>query len=180
VDILIQKTTEFDKSIKGLEAKKCIFRINRDIRFSKDKTPYKSNFGASISPGGKKSFDPGYYIHIEPGKSFLAGGMWMPPASQLGAIRQEIDYNTKEFKKIISNKDFVKYFGGLDQEGKLQSAPKGYAKDHPSIELLKLKSYIVVHNLKDNEIFSKDLFRNCVSVFKSLYPLDLFLRKAIG
>jgi uncharacterized protein (TIGR02453 family) len=179
LETIIEKISSFDNSVKGLEAKNCIFRINRDIRFSNDKTPYKSNFGASISKGGKKSFYPGYYIHIEPGKSFLAGGIWMPPAPELNAIRQEIDYNTSDFKKIIKDKSFIKYFGGLDEEDKLKTAPKGYPKDHPEIDLLKYKSYIVVHYLKDQEVLSRSFEKHCIEVFKVLYPFDKFLRKAI-
>lgn len=179
LELLVPELSGFDNSLKGLEAKKCVFRINRDIRFSNDKTPYKTNFGASISPGGKKSMTPGYYIHIEPGKSFLAGGVYMPEAPILAAIRQEIDYNAKEFKKILAAKEFVKYFGGIADEGKLRTAPKGYAKDHPQIELLKNKHFIVVHNFKDDKIHSKDFVKYCLAVFKAMYPFDLFLRRAI-
>jgi uncharacterized protein (TIGR02453 family) len=161
-----------------LEAKDCVFRINRDIRFSNDKTPYKTNLGASISPGGKKSLSAGYYFHLQPGASFLAGGMWQPPAPQLSAVRQEIDYNTPEFKKIINNKDFKKYFGALSDEDKVKTAPKGYDKTHPEIEILKLKSFIVVHDLKDKEVLSKDFLQHATAVFKALHPLDLFLRRA--
>ena len=91
IDGVLISTTKFDPAIKNLESKNCIFRINRDVRFSKNKAPYKNNFGASISPGGKKSFSAGYYIQVQPGASFIAGGMWQPPTLQLNAIRQEID-----------------------------------------------------------------------------------------
>lgn len=175
---LIHTIAKFDPAVKMLEPKDCIFRINRDIRFSNDKTPYKINMGASISPGGKKSFSAGYYIHIQPGASFLAGGMWQPPAPQLQAIRQEIDYNTPEFKKIIGNKDFKKYFGALSDEDKVKTAPKGYEKTHPEIELLKLKSFIMVHDLKDKEVLSKDFVKQCGIIFKAMYPMNQFLRRA--
>ncbi len=178
IDELIQSTAKFDPAIKMLEAKDCVFRINRDIRFSNDKTPYKTNMGASISPGGKKSFSAGYYFHLQPGASFLAGGMWQPPAPQLSAIRQEIDYNAVEFKKIINNKEFKKQFGALSDEDKVKTAPKGYEKSHPEIEHLKLKSFIVVRNLKDKEVLSKDFLKEATTTFKALYPFDLFLRKA--
>ncbi|MGZ4049030.1 MAG: DUF2461 domain-containing protein [Bacteroidia bacterium] len=178
IDNVLIASAKFDPAIKNLESKNCIFRINRDVRFSKNKAPYKNNFGASISPGGKKSFSAGYYIQVQPGQSFIAGGMWQPPAPQINAIRQEIDYNTKEFKKIISAKDFKKYFGALSEEDKLKSAPKGYDKTHPEIELLKHRSYIVVHDLKDSEVLSKDFLKQCVTVMKAMHPLNLFLRKA--
>lgn len=178
VEELIISTSKFDPAIKHLEAKKCMFRINRDIRFSKDKTPYKINLAATISPGGKKSFSPGYYIHLQPGASFLAGGTWRPEPPQLNAIRQEIDYNADEFKKIISHKEFKKFFGGLSEEDKLKTVPKGYDKGHPEIEFLKNKSFIVVHDLKDKDVLSKDFLKHCISVFKTMYPLELFLRRA--
>jgi len=178
VNELIISTAKFDPSIKHLEAKDCIFRINRDVRFSKNKAPYKNNFGAILSPGGKKGFDAGYYIQIQPGASFIAGGMWQPPTPQINAIRQEIDYNTKEFKKIISDKEFKKYFGKLSEEDKLKTAPKGYDKAHPEIELLKFKSYIIVHNLKDSEVLSKNFLKHCNDIMKAMKPLNLFLRRA--
>jgi uncharacterized protein (TIGR02453 family) len=178
INELIVSSSKFDASIKHLEAKNCMFRINRDIRFSNDKTPYKTNMGASISPGGKKSFSAGYYIHLQPGASFLAGGMWQPPAPQLNAIRQEIDYNSVEFKKIITNKDFKRYFGTLSDEDKLKTAPKGYDKIHPEIELLKHRSFIVVHNLKDKDVLSKGFLTHCTNVFKAMHQLTIFLRRA--
>lgn len=176
---LIAASAKFDPAIKMLEVKNCVFRINRDIRFSNDKTPYKRNLAASIAPGGKKSLLAGTYLHIEPGASFLAGGVWQPPAPELAAIRQEIDYNTPEFRKIISNKDFKKYFGTLSDEDKVKTAPKGYDKTHLEIELLKLKSYIVVHNLKDKEVLSKDFLKHTTDVFKAMHPFNLFLRRAM-
>jgi uncharacterized protein (TIGR02453 family) len=175
----IQAISGFDKSIQHLEAKNCVFRINRDIRFSNNKTPYKTNIGAAISPGGKKSFSAGYYLHIEPGNaSFLAGGMWQPPAPQLNAIRQEIDYNTAEFKKILQHKDFKKFFKELSSEDKVKTAPKGYEKTHPEIELLKNKSFIVVHSLTDKEVVSKNFLKHVSEGFKAMYPLNTFLRRA--
>lgn len=175
----IDGITLFDKTIQGLEPKQCMFRINRDIRFSKNKSPYKTNFGASINQGGKKSMIPGYYIHIEPGNSFLAGGSWMPPAPQLAAIRQEIDYNAEEFKRIISAKEFKNLFGNMSDEDKLKTAPKGYPKDHPEIELLKFKSYIVVHELSDEQLLGSNFMKHSLKVFKAMYPFHIFLRRAM-
>lgn len=178
VSELIVSTSKFDPSIRHLEAKNCIFRINRDVRFSNNKSPYKNNFGAILSPGGKKSFDAGYYIQIQPGASFIAGGMWQPPTPLINAIRQEIDYNTVEFKKIIEAKEFKKYFGKLSDEDKLKTAPKGFEKTHPEIELLKHKSYVTVHNLKDADVLSKDFLKHCGQIMKAIHPLNLFLRRA--
>lgn len=178
VNELIISTAKFDSSIKHLDAKDCIYRINRDVRFSKNKTPYKNNFGALLSPGGKKSFDAGYYIQIQPGASFIAGGMWQPPTPQINAIRQEIDYNAAEFKKIIGAKEFKKLLGTFSEEDKLKSVPKGYDKTHPEIELLKHRSFITVHNLTDKDVLSKTFLKHCNEVMKAMHPLNLFLRRA--
>jgi uncharacterized protein (TIGR02453 family) len=179
IKILLDKSIIFDKQLAGLEAKKCLFRINKDVRFSKDKSPYKLNMGASINPGGKKSMIPGYYIHIEPGKSFLAGGSYQPMPEMLAAIRQEIDYNSAEFKKIISARDFKLYFKELSQEDKLKTAPKGYEKTHPDIALLQLKHFITVHPLSDEDVLNKNFPTYAAKVFKAMLPLNLFLRKCM-
>ncbi|MEZ5046382.1 MAG: DUF2461 domain-containing protein [Chitinophagaceae bacterium] len=180
VDDLIKKISAFDPSIAHHEAKKCVFRINRDIRFSKDKSPYKTNFGAHITSALSKSdihSKAGYYIHLEPGKSFLAGGAYLPATPWLKAIRQEIDYNTKKFKQIIENKNFKTYFGAIQGE-KLVKAPKEYPKDHPEIELLKHKSFLAMHNIKDAEVLDKQFIQHSTKVFKALFPLDAFLNEA--
>lgn len=170
----------FDKRIPSdLEAKKCMFRIYRDVRFSKDKRPYKNNIGAHIQPGGKKAHGCGYYMHIEAGRAFLAGGIWQPEAPELAKIRQEIDYNFDEFKKIINNKSFRKYFGGMDDEDKLVTAPKGYPKDHPAIEFLKLKSFVVATELSDKEITLKSFQKKAKEIFKAMLPLNMFLQRSI-
>ncbi|MBL7937673.1 MAG: DUF2461 domain-containing protein [Bacteroidia bacterium] len=179
VKLVIDKSVSFDKGLAGLEARKCLFRINRDVRFSKDKSPYKLNMGASINPGGKKDMGAGYYMHIEPGKSFLAGGCYMPQPDVLAAIRQEIDYNTTDFKKILNAKDFKTYFKELSQDDKLKTAPKGYPKDHPELNLLQHKHFIVVHPLKDSEITDKNFPAHASKVFKAMLPLNQFLRNCI-
>ncbi len=175
---LILNMAKFDPTIGKLQPKDCIFRINRDVRFSKNKAPYKNNFGALLSPGGKKSFSAGYYIQIQPGESFIAGGLWQPPTPQINAIRQEIDYNAAEFKKIIDAKTFKKQFGKLSDEDKLKTVPKGYDKSHPEIELLKFKSYIAIRSLKDSEVISKKFPDQCIEIMKAMQPLNIFLRRA--
>ena len=180
VKSVIDKSILFDNALLNLEAKKCMFRINKDVRFSKDKSPYKINMGASINPGGKKSMIPGYYIHIEPNKSFLAGGCYQPMPEMLAAIRQEIDYNSNEFKKIISAKDFKTYFKDLSQDDKLKTAPKGYDKNHPEISLLQHKHFIVMHPLTDEEILNKNFPIYASKVFKAMLPLNLFLRNCMA
>jgi uncharacterized protein (TIGR02453 family) len=176
VQALIDEIVKFDPIYKGLEAKSCVFRINRDTRFAHDKSVYKTNFGAFMVRGGKKNGDrfPGYYFHIEPGSSFVAGGAYVPPAPWLNAIRQKIDENADELIRIINNKDFKKQFGGLDGE-KLKTAPKGYPRDHPHIELLKLKSFLAYRSISDRELASEGCFDLAISAFRAMKPLHDFL-----
>ncbi len=177
---LAPRLEKFDPAIRGIDVRKCVFRIYRDIRFSNDKTPYKTHLGAFISPQGKSSNGPGYYMHIQPGNSFLAGGVWMPEGDMLYKIRQEIDYNLGELKKILNNSSFKKYFGRLSEEaGKLKIPPKGYPKDHPAIEILKLKSFIVSHKLSDKQLQTRNAVSHCTAVFKELHRLNRFLARAL-
>lgn len=180
IEKLIKEIVKFDKKIAGQKAKDCVFRIYRDVRFSKDKSPYKTHFGAFITTKGKNSNGPGYYIHVEPGDCFLAGGIYMPDGSQLAKIRQEIDYNLKEFLKILKGKDFVQYFGGLSDMEKLKTAPKGFPKDHPAIELLKHKSYIATHKISDKQVVENDFPDYASKTFRALYPLNDFLHAALA
>lgn len=175
---IINRIVLFDPIMKGLEAKNCIFRINRDIRFSNDKSPYKSHFGAFIVRGGKKNGDKfaGYYFHIEPGKSIMAGGAYVPPTPWLSAIREKISDEPEKFIKITNSKDFIKYFGKVDGE-KLKTAPKGYPSNHPHIELLKLKSYLVVNEVSDKVILSSDFFDLALKVFQTMKPLNDYLNE---
>ena len=171
---------ETDQSIPAhLTAKKSIMRIYRDIRFSKNKTPYKTNFGISISAGGKATGCPGYYFHIEPNKSFVAGGYWAPEADHLKAMRQEIDYNTSDFLKIIESKEFKDYFGGLEREDTLKFAPKGYDVDHPHIALLKLKSFVCVHDVTNNSLLSDKGLDEIAAGVRLIFPFNQFLQNAL-
>src|SRR5450759_3383732 len=135
VQEIINKLIEFEPIMKGLEVKSCVYRLNRDIRFSNDKSPYKSHLGAFIVRGGKKNGDKfaGYYVHIEPEKSIIAGGAYMPPTPWLSAIREMINEEPEKLVKIINTKDFIKYLGKIEGE-KLKKAPKGYLSDHLYIE----------------------------------------------
>lgn len=170
----------FDESLAALNPRKQGFRIYRDVRFSKDKRPYKVNMGAGFSEHGKMDQEPGYYIHIEPGKSFIAGGLYMPDTENLSKIRQEIDYNTETFLKILNDKKFKKLFPALDDFDSLKTAPKGYPKDHPYINLLKHKSYIVSHYFNDKEVLDKKFARKAAEVAKVLKPLNDFLKAAMA
>ena len=160
VGALLKEASKFDAGLAGLDPRKLPFRIYRDVRFSKDKRPYKTNMGAGFSPNGRLVQEPGYYLHIEPGnKNFLAGGIYMPDAENLSKIRQEIDYNADALKKITSDRKFRKLFGDFDEFDKLKTAPKGYPKDHPHIEWLKLKSFIVEMPLTDRQVTDKKFLR---------------------
>lgn len=179
-DLLIE-LAKLDPSIPAdLAAKNCLMRIYRDVRFSKNKAPYKTNFGIGISANGKNFNGPGYYIHLQPKKSFIAAGYWMPETDHLKAIRQEIDYNSTDFHNIIDNASFKEYFGQLDQEDKLKTSPKGYLAGHTDIEYLRLKSFLVTHDIQDEKLSRPDTITYITSVFEKAYPLMVFLRNAIA
>ncbi|MEJ0029342.1 MAG: DUF2461 domain-containing protein [Bacteroidota bacterium] len=169
-----------DEGLAGMNPRKAAFRIYRDVRFSKDKRPYKTNMGAGFSAHGKMEQEPGYYLHIEPGKSFIAGGLYMPSPENLVKIRQEIDYNAAKLLKILNEKKFKKYYKGLDAWDKLKTMPKGYPKDHPHIELLKNKSFIVSHQFADKDVTSKNFRKTVVEACKLIKPLNDYLLEAIS
>ena len=171
-----------DKTISSLKAKDCLFRINRDVRFSKDKSPYKTNFGASINKGGRKAMNSaGYYFHLEPGQLFIGGGIYQPMPPELNKLRQEVDYCFDDFKKIIGAKKFKSVYKDLDKskEFSLTRVPKGYETDNPAADYLKLKSYIAFTTLTDKEATSKDLLKKTTKAFEALQPLVIFLNRAI-
>ena len=176
VQEIINEIAGYDPSIRGLEAKNCVYRINRDIRFSNDKTLYKSHMGAFIVRGGRKNGDKfaGYYFHIEPGQSLIAGGAYMPPSPWLSAIRENISDEPEAFLKIINDKNFVRYFGELEGE-KLKTSPKGYASDHPQIDLLRFKSFLVTNDSTDEAVLDPGYLSHVVSVFRAMKPLNDFL-----
>ncbi|MBL0068834.1 MAG: DUF2461 domain-containing protein [Chitinophagaceae bacterium] len=182
IQTVIDKHSKNDPTIKDQVAKNCLFRINRDVRFSKDKSPYKSNMGASINRGGKKSLLAGYYFHLEPGQSFTGGGIWMPMPDDLKKVRQEIDYNFGDFKKILAARKFKSVYGDLSQhaEYKLSRVPKGYEADNPAAEYLKLKSFVAMVSIKDTELTSKDLVKKTVTAFEALQPLIEFINETMN
>jgi uncharacterized protein (TIGR02453 family) len=164
---------------ENLDPKKCVMRIYRDIRFSKNKTPYKNNFGVSIPAKGSKLGGVEYFLHIAPGNSFIAGGYWMPEAAHLKAIRQEIDYNADELKKIIDTDEFVKLFGEFRKQEQLKSVPREYSVDNENIDLLKLKSFIAFHQMKDKELYEKDIAEKIATICSKIYPLNVFINNAL-
>lgn len=176
---LIQKIAEYDESISGLEPKDCTFRIYKDVRFSKDKLPYKTNFGASINKGGRKMPTAGYYVHIDPAEYFLGSGLYMPMPDKLLEVRTKIATDLKGFKRIIDQKDFKKYYGKLWSGDSLKTAPKGFDKEHPAAEYLKLKSFIAGHNVKEEKVLSKSFDDYAAKVLRASKPLNDFLNEAI-
>lgn len=176
VQAIIDELIHFEPIMKGLEAKNCIYRINRDIRFSNDKSPYKSNLGAFIVRGGKRNGDKfaGYYVHVEPGSSIIAGGAYMPPAPWLAAIREKIDEDPEKLVAITKAKDFIKYFGKIDGE-KLKKTPKGFPAGHPYADLLKFKSYLVINEVSDASVVSEKYLGHVINVLKAMKPLNDFL-----
>jgi len=181
IDGVITSFGKKDEDIAGQKAKDCVFRINRDVRFSKDKSPYKTNMGAFLCKGGRKSPLAGYYFHCEPGNSFVGGGVWFPDAALLKKVRQEIDYCFEEFSAIIKSKKFVSLYKDLSQtsEYKLSRPPKGYDIDNPAIEYLKLKSFVTLVPIDDASLTDKGIQKKIVTAFETLQPLVYFLNRVV-
>lgn len=176
--VLIAGISCFDPSVKGLEPSACIFRMNRDTRFSANKDPYKTNLGLFINAGGKKANTAGYYLHIEPDASFLAAGIYMPLPTELVKIRQEIDYNFHAFNIILNNERFKNTFGSIQGE-KLSRPPKGYDKGNEAIEFLKHKNFIVLKNMTNNELCDKFVQSKLLGLFETAQPMVTFLNGAL-
>jgi uncharacterized protein (TIGR02453 family) len=178
VEQLIPKIHSIDPGIGAVEAKDCVFRIYRDVRFSKDKNPYKIHFGAYISKDGRKSKKAGYYLHIQPGSAFLAAGAYMPEPEILKEIRYEIVEKIDDLNKIIEAKNFKKYFPRLDGE-KLKTIPKGFPKDFKNTELLKLKSFEIAHMINEEILYSPTIQEYLLQLVKIAYPFNCFMNKVI-
>jgi uncharacterized protein (TIGR02453 family) len=179
VEKLIPAIAKFDAPIGQLAVKQCVFRINRDVRFSKNKAPYKSNMACYFNQAGKNGLGAGYYLHIEPGKSFAAGGIWMPLPGVLAGIRQEIDYNLTDWKKILEDKNFKKTFvEGLRSNDSLVRPPKGYDEKNTAIEFLKMKSFVVSKPFADANLQHKNFVLDVAKTFNSMKPLIDFLNTA--
>ena len=177
VQSIIDEISQFDPTLRGLGVRFCTYRINRDIRFSNDKSIYKTYMGAFIVKGGKKFGDrfAGYYVHIEPGNSsMIAGGAYVPPMPWLTAIREKIDEQGEELIRILGDKDFIRYFGVIEGE-KLRSAPKGFSRDHKYIELLKMKSFLVSKTFEDPVVTGKDCYDSIIEACRIMKPLNDFL-----
>lgn len=176
-DVLVNEIRKFDPEIPVLDAKDCMFRIFRDVRFSNDKRPYKTNFGSFISKEGRKSQFPGYYFHIEPESSFVGGGVYMPDAGPLKAIRQYISRFPEEFLEIINQPEFKSVYPEL-YDHQLKTAPKGFPKDHEYIHLLRYKSYVFSSSVSDQKITNGDFIEIAVDAFKQLHKFNAYLYDA--
>lgn len=174
VEELIAEMGKFNESILKLDAKKSLLRIYRDTRFSKDKTPYKTYFGASLGMG-KMNSKSGFYLHVESGKSFLGSGIYLPDAPILKEIRKEISLFKNDFLKTVEDRDFKKYYGELDPEHKLKNVPQGFEKEDPMAEFLKLKSFIGVHPITNKDLMDKNAVKNVSKIFEAAKPLNDFL-----
>jgi uncharacterized protein (TIGR02453 family) len=170
-----------DPSLELLQVKDCTFRINRDIRFSKDKSPYKAHLGVWLSSGAKGANRSGYYVHIEKGASFIAGGFYSPDSEELKKVRKEIAFFYDDLQEILKEKNFKKEFGSLDinENNSLKSMPRGYEKDHPAIEFLKLKSFTTTQKYDISEVTKKDFVAKMSQKLIALKPLNQFINRAL-
>jgi uncharacterized protein (TIGR02453 family) len=178
ISALIAEIATFDPPIGLVKTRDCIFRIFRDVRFSKDKSPYKTNFGAYIVPGGKKSGLAGYYFHISPEECFLAGGIWHPDPESLKKLRKEIYDNIDEFLSILNNKEFSRHYTQIFGD-KLVNPPAGYPADFPHIDLLKYKDYNVYKEFPSRELFSKSIIEYSARMYRLMYPFNRFLNYSL-
>lgn len=178
VEFIGKEIEKFDPDFKFTKSKDYTFRIYRDIRFSKNKQPYKNNFGAYFSVGGRKSPLAGYYLHLQKGASFFGGGIYHPDKEKLKAIRQEIYYSYKDLDEILSEKTFSKVYSSL-MDDKLINGPKDFPKDSPAIEFLKYKSFAVSHQLKDSDVFKDSFANDVLKGFAILMSLNNYLNNAI-
>lgn len=182
VNELLLNMSRFDPALEYLQAKDCIFRINRDIRFSKDKTPYKTHLGIFITPFGKKSGYAGYYVHLDEKEgSFAGGGIYMPDGDILKKIRKEISAFYEDLEKIVNSDSFKKTFGGLDIDNKIMLVrpPKGYNMDDPAIEFLKLRSFTATKDLPAEILTDPAGINKLVDIFKTIKPFNSFLNRAL-
>lgn len=178
-DIFINEIRKFDPEIPPVSPKECMFRIFRDVRFSKDKRPYKTNFGSFIAKGGRKSIYPGYYFHIEPGGSFVGGGIYMPAAGPLKAVRNHIEEHPEEFLAIINDPDFRAFFPEM-MDHKLKTAPRGIEKNHKYINLLRYKSFAFSSPVTKSLLISDKYIEYAVNAFRELHKVNSFLYEALN
>jgi uncharacterized protein (TIGR02453 family) len=178
-EVLVNEIHSFDSEIGYIDPKDCLYRIYRDVRFSNDKSPYKTNFGTHICKNGRKSGNPGYYFHIQPGECFLSGGIYMPHPDVLKAIRNEIYYHTDDLLEIIEAPEFKKTFDFFDED-KLKTNPKGFPKEFEHIDLLRHKSFAPFMKITEEQLFSPDILEFILEKYRMILPINQFLYEAIG
>jgi uncharacterized protein (TIGR02453 family) len=179
---ILNEMKPLDESLELLEVKNCTFRINRDIRFSKDKSPYKTNMGVWLTQNKFRKNSPGYYIHFEKGNSFIAGGVWCPESDELKKIRKEIAFFHEDLEAIVNDYNFKKEFISITQNesNSLKNAPKGFEPNHPAIEFLKLKSFTASEKIDDELFTNKDFSKVIAQKLIVLKPLNDFLTRALA
>ena len=177
VGSLIGNVSKFDKGVAKMQPKDCVFRIYRDTRFSKDKSPYKAHFGARLMPHGNSCGAGGYYLHLEPGNIFLAGGCHMLEPKELKALRNEISENSKGFLKLVNDKTFKSTFEIAGE--KLANVPKGFDKEDSMGEYLKHKELIIMHHVSEKDITADKFADYCAKIFKSMVPFNSFVNKPV-
>ncbi len=178
VQVMINEIAEIDPSVRSVQVKDCLFRIYRDVRFAKDKAPYKSNLGAYIVRGGRHSNFAGYYIHIEPDNCMFAGGIYMPKSDVLRKIWNSIYSNPDDLKDILKNKEFIKHYREIDDD-KYKSVPRGFPKDFPDAELIKFKSYSI-WKLVSNEFYLKDnVVKKVKELTRVMFPFNSYFNSIL-
>lgn len=176
---MITTISNLDPSVQTPAMKDCMFRIYRDVRFGTDKSPYKTNMGAFIAKGGRKSSFPGYYFHFEPGECMLAAGVYQPEPDTLKLLRNEVYFHSAELKGIMGKASFKKHFSGLGDFDKMKKAPKDFPADFPDVDLLKYRSYIVSENISDKIVISDKYPGHILEMLKEMQPFMGFLNRAI-
>lgn len=177
---LLEGMVKFDPSLGSVVPKDAIFRIYKDVRFSKDKSPYKTHFGCWMTKGGRKSSDAGYYFHLEPGGSFMAAGVWMPPKEQLNLIRQEILFHPEAYLKVINDPVIKNGYERGGKEDMLKKGPVGFPKEFKYMEELKYKHHIFSKNYPDKEVLTKDFPQKVVEDYRGLFPLVAYLNHSMS
>jgi len=173
------ETNSFDKSISANNTKEYIFRIYRDIRFSHDKTPYKTNFGIYLAPGGRKSGLAGYYLHIEPSASFVSGGVYMVGSERMKKVRTAMSDFSDEFLEIVNAKSFKNIYQFNFKEDTLSRVPQGFSPQSQVVNFLKLKNICPHRDLSNDEITNTNALEKTVEYFVALHPLIDFFNKAM-
>lgn len=180
-DFLRELIARFDAvdDIGALDVSEAVYRIHRDVRFSADKTPYKTTMSAYIAKGGRKTTGRGYYFQIAPDDSMIAGGMYELMPDELARVRAALAADSAPLRAIIAAPDFVRYFGELGGE-KVKTAPKGYSKDHPDLDLLRHKSFLATHPITDDQVTDPDFIDHALAVCKAIKPLAVYLHEIVG